>query len=256
MSNTDVYIPYFRDENLWLDYRLGIAGNSFTWNWERPATDVQYLAVHHSVTNIRSTWKGEEGAKKYADEIANFHIDARGWGGIGYHFIVCPDGYLVYVGDAGTARANVAEFNEKVIGICMIGDFTKHLPTDEQITSMHELTWWFDRNRASWKNLKPTWEEMVKGHKELNVIAGVGATACPGSSYPVDMKERIKNNVVYTPQPPEPELPPTDPPTAPDPEPPTDPDDCCALNATQIELLKDRVAKLERQTIWDILKRR
>lgn len=254
MSNTDLYIPYFRENNLWVDYRKGIAGNSFTWSWERSTKEVQYLAIHHSVTNIRKTWKGEDGAKKYADEIAKIHLDIRGWGGVGYHLIVCPDGTLVYVGDLGTARANVANFNEKVIGICMIGDFTKHLPTDEQITSMHELTNWFDSQRAVWTNLAPDWDAMVKGHKELNKMLGIGATACPGSSYPVDMKERIKNNVVYSPQPEpeEPEVP------SPHPEPePSDPiKEDIQQNALEIQLLNERVTKLEKQTIWDILRRR
>lgn len=250
MSNTELYIPYFREEGLWLDYRKDIQGNSFTWAWERPTTDVQYLAIHHSVTKVRSTWTGFEGAKKYADEIAKFHIDVRGWKGIGYHMIVDPDGILTYVGDVGTARANVKDQNEKVIGICMIGDFTRHLPTDAQITSMHELTWWFDRQRAVWPNLKPTWDEMIRGHKDFQ------STACPGSSYPIDMKWRIRTNTVYTPQPdPDPEEP-TDP-EPPDPDqPPYDPTipEWGVRLGLEIQMLRDRVSRLERMTLWDWFK--
>ena len=77
MSNTPLNIPYFMRNNLWLDYRAKIYGNSYTWNWERATTDVQFLAVHHTVTNVRDSWVGEDGAKKYADEIAKFHVDIR-----------------------------------------------------------------------------------------------------------------------------------------------------------------------------------
>jgi hypothetical protein len=263
MSDTPLYIPYFRDNNLWLDYRAGVKGNSFTWAWERKTTDVQYLAIHHSVTNIRPDWVGVDGARKYADEIATFHISGRGWGGIGYHMIVCPDGYLTYVGDMGTARANVANINEKVVGICMIGDFTKHLPTDAQIHSMHELTWWFDGQRAVWTNLKTPWDTMVQGHKELNKLFGNPGTACPGSSYPVDMKERIKNDIPYT-APPTPPTPPpvTQPPETGDPEPPpavtpppTPPSPCCQELQVQINNLTQRVTELENKSVWDLIKK-
>jgi hypothetical protein len=256
MADTPLYIPYFRENNLWLDYRKDIRGNSFTWAWERPTTAVRFLAVHHSVTKVRSTWTGEAGAKKYADEIANIHIDVRGWGGVGYHMIVMPDGYLAYVGDVSTARANIKDHNEKVIGICMIGDFTKHLPTDAQITSMHNLTWWFDAQRSTWPNLEPTWDGMVQGHKVLNEVFGLGATACPGSSYPVDMKWRIKTNTVYTPQPTPPD--PTDPEPPTDPtEPPVDPtppDNCCEVLSTRIDLLELEINRLKRATLWDWVK--
>ena len=252
MSDTNLYIPYFRENDLWVDYRKDIKGNSYTWAWERTTTDIQYLAIHHSVTRIRTTWKGVEGAKKYADEIAKIHVDGNKWGGVGYHLICDPNGYLVYAGDVGTARANIKSHNEKVIGICMIGDFTKHLPSDAQITSMHEVTKWFDAQRATWPNLKAPWDAMVQGHKVLHAALGQPATACPGSSWPIDMKDRIKNNVVYTPQPtPPPD--PTDP--EPEPEPPGEPsDDCCEKLSLKVNLLELEVNKLKRATIWDWVK--
>lgn len=281
MSNTDIYIPYFRDSGKWLDYRQGIWGNSYTWDWERKTTDLQYLAIHHSVTNVNPDWVGTEGAKKYSDQIASIH-KARGWAGVGYHFIICPDGTLVYVGDAGTARANVANANEKVMGICLIGNFTKHLPSDQQIHSAHELTWWFDSQRAVWPNLKSSYEEMVGGHKDLNKKFGNPGTQCPGDSWPIDMKDRIKNDMVYSPQP-EPTPPPVDPtpppvdpveppPVEPPPVDPTPPpsSDCCEELRVEIhnlkikdeELKKEidslevRVDELEKMTIWDWIKKK
>ena len=82
---------------------------------------------------------------------------------------------------------------------------------------------------------------MVSGHKRFN------PTACPGSSWPVDMKWRVKTNTVYTPQEPEEPEEPTDP------EPPTEPTepDCCEVLALEVEMLKDRVSRLERMNLWD-----
>lgn len=182
MSNTPLYIPELGDK--FVDYRNDIWGNSFTWSWERPITQVKYLVIHHSVTSADAT----------ADDIALLH-KARGWAGIGYHFVITKDGRVWYVGDIGTARANVLNKNEQVIGICLIGDFTKYLPTDDQIISAHKLC----KFLLDVDSIPPKeWEDVV-GHKELQ------ATQCPGDSWNKqldgDMWWRIKTGTSYTPQP-------------------------------------------------------
>lgn len=201
MANTPLHIPELVKRNKWTDYRDPIWGDSYTWSWERTPQEVKYLVIHHSVTSPDAT----------PDDIALLH-KARGWGGIGYHFVITKDGMVWYVGDVGTARANVLDMNEKVIGICMIGDFTKALPTDEQITSAHYLCEFFF-TAGPWVNVKG-WDDVV-GHKELQ------STACPGTSWDKtqggDMWWRIKTNTVYTPQP-TPEPPPTDPTPPPQPD--------------------------------------
>ena len=184
MADTALHIPELGDK--FVDYRRDIWGDSFTWCWDRRTDEIDYIAVHHSVTIHEAT----------ADDIALLH-KARGWNGIGYHFVVTKDGKVWYVGDVGTARANVANMNEKVIGICMVGDFTKHLPSDEQITSTYLLCSFFIE-QPNWPNLH-SWKNVV-GHKDLK------ATACPGSSWD-DQKDgtmwwRIKTGTVYTPPPP------------------------------------------------------
>lgn len=185
MSDTPLSIPELGDS--FVDYRQPIWGNSYTWSWERPVTQVQYLVVHHTVTSSDAT----------PDDVALLH-KARGWGGIGYHFLVTKDGKVWYVGDVGTARAHVANMNEKVIGISLIGDFTKELPSDAQITSTHKLCKYLIET-ATIPNIT-SWENVV-GHKELS------ATACPGSSWDKsisgDMWWRIKSNTVYSAPPPQ-----------------------------------------------------
>ncbi len=183
MANTYVEVPLLGKK--FVDYRQPIWGDSFNWSWNRPLEQVKYLVIHHSVTKHDAT----------PDDIALLH-KARGWAGIGYHFVITKDGTAYYVGDIGTARANVKDKNELILGICLVGDFTRHLPSDEQITSAHLLC---NRLIELAPNVK-SWED-VTGHKDHQ------ATACPGSSWDVggdSMYERIKNNVPYTP--PEPVL--------------------------------------------------
>lgn len=181
MSN----IPLNPPDIDFVDYRDPIWGDSYNWSWNRPLNLAQYLVIHHSVTIHEAT----------PDDIALLH-KARGWGGIGYHFVITKDGTVYYVGDIGTARANVKSMNEKVIGICLIGDFTKHLPSDQQIISAHKLCQFFISNYPALENITG-WDKMLVGHKDLQ------STACPGSSWgasaPDHLKWRITTGTPYSP---------------------------------------------------------
>lgn len=181
MANTSVNIPSLGDK--FIDYRQPIWGDSFNWVHNRALSLIKYLVIHHTVTSHDAT----------PDDIALLH-KARGWLGIGYHFVITKDGRVWYVGDIGTSRANVADKNDFVIGIALTGDFTKHLPSDEQITSAHLLCTGLIERIAQLKN----WDNVV-GHKFFQ------ATACPGSSWNGElggMKDRIEKNIPYTPPPP------------------------------------------------------
>lgn len=181
MANNPLTISTLGDK--FVDYRDPIWGDSYNWSWNRQFSEVEYLVIHHTVTAHDAT----------PDDIALLH-KARGWGGIGYHFLIAKDGTVYYVGDIGTARANVLDMNEKVVGISMIGDFTQYLPTDEQIISCHKLCAYLLES-GLFPNCK-TWDKVV-GHKELQ------ATSCPGSSWDKtqsgDMWWRIKTGTQYTP---------------------------------------------------------
>lgn len=172
MANTPLTIPTLLQEKKWNDYRDEIYGDSYNWAWNRKTTEVKYVVIHHSVTTHDAT----------PDDVALLH-KARGWLGIGYHFVITKDGVVYYVGDVGTARANVLDLNEQVIGICLIGDFTKFLPSAYQVHSAHLLTKWFLEQKQVWPNLK-----LLVGHKDLT------PTACPGSNWPNDLKSRIEND--------------------------------------------------------------
>lgn len=196
MADTPLHPTELIARGKWIDYRQEIWGDSFNWSWVRPWHQLEGLVIHHSVTKHEAT----------PDDIALLH-KARGWAGVGYHFIIDKQGVVYYVGDISTARAHVANKNEKFLGICMIGDFTKHLPSDEQILSAHDLCKFFWFQTPSLPPLKG-WDQLF-GHKDHQ------ATACPGTSYPNDMRGRIINRIPYTPAP-VPTPPPTPEPPAPD----------------------------------------
>lgn len=194
--------------NKYEDVRATCWGNSYSWDFERNLSQVVKLAIHHSVTNPQ----GKTG-KQQVDEIGEIHKN-RGWAGYGYHLIIDTNGKVWYVGDIGTGRANIANHNEKIIGICLIGDFTKHLPTASQIHSTHILTKFFLFNYPSLPNVTK-WEDVI-GHKEaVSLWGNTTATACPGTNWKGvsdSLYERIKNDKWQGYSPPEPVLtPPGDP---------------------------------------------
>lgn len=166
------------------DYRQGIPGDSFSWGPVITATQIRFFTFHHSVTKPTGNWKEE------CDTIARLHVN-QGWGGVGYRFIICSDGTVAYVGDLSRGGSAVANHNHEMFSACLVGDFTKHLPTDAQIDSAHKLAKHFLTQMPQYPNLA-SWDQ-IKGHKDFN------ATACPGSSWPNDMRDRIVKNIPYAP---------------------------------------------------------
>lgn len=188
MARTDLSIPTLGRK--FVDLRDSIPGDSYNWSWVRSLSQVNYLAIHHTAGPDTQT----------PEQIANFHINSNSWGGIGYHFLIAKDGAVYYVGDISTARANVANLNDQVLGICLIGNFTQgRLPTNEQLDSAHKLCDFFISHFPDLSNVN-SWAS-VRGHKELPGQS----TACPGDNW-LSWRIQIVEGIIpdETPQPPTP----------------------------------------------------
>lgn len=221
--------------NKFQDYRDPIPGDSYNWGPVINANQIQGFTFHHSVT--KQTAKNDGNWKAECNTIANIHINTNKWGGIGYRFVICSDGTVAYVGDLSRGGSAVANKNDVMFSAVFVGDFTKELPTDAQVTSAHKLADWFLFHMPQYPNLN-NWSQ-VKGHKEYN------PTACPGPIWkgPADsLYERIKNNIPYTPAtpPPAPPVPPT-PPTPPPTPPPASP---AQTDAQKLAKVKELVKQL------------
>jgi hypothetical protein len=129
----------------------------------------RYIVVHHSATATGS-----------AAEFDKMHR-ARGWDELGYHFVIgngtgSGDGQ-VEVGPrwrsqkwgAHTGHTPDNEYNNFGIGICLVGDFTDHMPTPAQLAALRSLTAYLAaRYGIPVKN--------VIGHRD----APNATTQCPG----------------------------------------------------------------------------
>ncbi len=130
---------------------------------ELKSSNIKYLIVHHSATARDTTTF--EAVKKY-------HI-SKGWGDIGYHFFITPDGKVMPGRAENTigAHCQADSMNFKSLGICLPGNFMTEVPTVQQLTSLLELL----KKLMSKYNIP---KENVLGHREVSGAS----TACSGDN--------------------------------------------------------------------------
>ncbi len=131
----------------------------------------RFIVVHHSAT--------ERGDAAIFDAMHR----GRGWDELGYHFVI-PNGCdaadgCVQVGSrwagqkwgAHTGGTPDNEYNDYGIGVCVVGDFRRRLPSEKQLASLHKLV----RYLAERYGIPP---ERVIGHRD----APGARTECPGDA--------------------------------------------------------------------------
>ncbi len=111
---------------------------SADWRPVAAARPWKWIVVHHSATETGS-----------AAEFDREH-KARNWDELGYHFVIdngngAADG-LVEVGSrwpkqkwGAHCKTPDSEYNDYGIGICLVGDFTRSMPTPGQLKSLRNL---------------------------------------------------------------------------------------------------------------------
>ena len=156
--------------------------------WTPQYTTVTHLIVHHSATaNASSDWAAT------VRSIWDFHTNDRGWGDIGYNYLIDPNG-VIYEGRAGGDNVIGAHFscqNGGTLGVCMLGTFTSVSPTAAALTSLKRLLAWKAEQRAinplgtayhaGTRLTLPT----ISGHRHGNPAVPEYActtTSCPGDN--------------------------------------------------------------------------
>ena len=119
-----------------------------------------------------------------AHMIHQWHL-ARGWSGMGYHFLVRKEGGIVETGrPINTIGAHCTGQNSDSVGICFEGDFDKETMTNEQLQTGRELIAYL--RGIYGQNIR------IVRHKDLM------ATDCPGKNFPFE--ELIKTEKVKKPK--------------------------------------------------------
>jgi len=99
-----------------------------------PLRGVHRITIHHDGMRPVSL----RGPRDVADRIAQIHSShlERGWGDIGYHYIVDPLGQIWEGRSTRHQGAHVRGQNEHNLGILVLGNFERQSPTDAQVRAL------------------------------------------------------------------------------------------------------------------------
>ena len=152
--------------------------------YDRRTSPVRRVVIHHTDTPSTMTVR----------QIADYHVngerrDAQGnlvkaqWPGIGYHYVIGPDGTIFQTNRAETRSYHAGPANNDSVGISLIGRFMKRnwdgtpippekqLPSPAQMDSVSRLIAWLMKEHGI------SSVEKIVGHKE------VMDTTCPGDQW-------------------------------------------------------------------------
>ena len=119
--------------------------------------EITTVIVHHSASSTSTR----------ARQIESWH-HARGWTGIGYHYVIEMDGKLVRGRPVEIQGAHALGHNEGSIGVCVVGWNGGAYPWEpQQIEALRALC-------GAMRALRP--ELVIVGHRDV----APGATLCPG----------------------------------------------------------------------------
>lgn len=151
-----------------------VDGELLKWPLEY-TNDIKFLAVHHTVS------AGElEDSAQAVRNIQRYHAVQRGWGDIGYHYLIDKKGNI-YEGRAGgemVIGGHSREINKVSIGIALIGNFQENNPPEAMMQSLISLL----EEKADYYNLDVSGVDNYDGNS-YPVLGGhsdYSATACPG----------------------------------------------------------------------------
>jgi hypothetical protein len=135
----------------------------------------KYIIIHNSATR--------QGNAKIFDD---YHRRVRKMSnGLAYHFVIgngsSSGNGEIEIGSRWTRQINgghVASdyLNNIAIGICLVGDFDRDLPTQAQLDALRELITYLRARTGRVQGQFP----QVRGHREINPRP----TSCPGRRFP------------------------------------------------------------------------
>lgn len=130
-------------------------------------TTPQWITVHHD--GMDPFYSTDEGSSKARLESIRRAHRGKGWGDIGYHYIVDRNGRLWEGRPIAWQGAHVKDCNPGNIGVMCMGNFDRQAPSQAQIATLNRQVNWLMKNyRVAASRLRT--------HQEWPSAA----TACPG----------------------------------------------------------------------------
>ena len=133
------------------------------------------ITIHHEGDMAEHT--SVQCVALHLEDVRKVHTKDRGFGDIGYHFLIDYNGEIwegrplnLQGAHAGNDAANAGN-----IGICLLGDFNQQKPTAAQKAALQQITWQLMAQYGIATN-------RVYTHQEVKRKFGLSPTDCPGTA--------------------------------------------------------------------------
>jgi len=159
-------------------------------SWPPEYHAVTHIIIHHTATpNTDTDWPAR------VRQIWYYHTNTKGWGDIGYNYLIDPNG-VIYEGRAGgddVIAGHAYGHNVGTMGVAFLGTFSTVEPTSAALASAESLLAW----KCDQRNMDPlgsgtdyagTYYDYIAGHRD------VSATECPGDRL-YNLLPTIRQNV-------------------------------------------------------------
>lgn len=153
--------------------------NGRTLRWAHTySKNIELLVVHHTAVGVTNDKRS--GVEKVR-AIYQYHALNRGWGDVGYHYLIDENGQI-YEGKSGgkyVVGGHAYCNNVNTIGIALLGNFEEEKPTQDQ---MKALQWLID-DLADAYDVEVGDNATYHGETYSSPILGHGdllSTSCPG----------------------------------------------------------------------------
>lgn len=98
---------------------------------------IPFVIIHHSYEPAACYTPAD--CCKAMQTMQRFHQHDRGWNDIGYSFAIGGDGRIYQGRGFNVVGAHAPRYNDKSVGICLIGDWTVDLPPENMLKAVQTL---------------------------------------------------------------------------------------------------------------------
>uniref|UniRef100_A0A1B6MPG0 Peptidoglycan-recognition protein n=2 Tax=Graphocephala atropunctata TaxID=36148 RepID=A0A1B6MPG0_9HEMI len=97
---------------------------------------VPWVIIHNSEGSSDCSGKP---CKEIIHNIQDYHMNEKNWVDIAYNFLVAPTGEVFEGRGWGVVGASAPKYNNKSVGICLIGSYERESPPEAQLAATQEL---------------------------------------------------------------------------------------------------------------------
>lgn len=119
------------------------------WRGAYSPAAITDTAIHHTAMGDLPADASVDDELAVLDCIYAFHVNARGFGGIGYHGVAFPSGRAYLTCPLDRWGAHVAFENDHLWGFAAAGTYTNSVPPGGVLRGLSELVALADRTKAA-----------------------------------------------------------------------------------------------------------